>query len=389
MKVLMATTAGSGHFGPILPLGAALLRAGHTVEVAAPRSFVAAVERAGYPYRLCEDIPPEEYQAAHERRLANVATLGHAAAAEIFAHLAPRAMFPGVLDAIDSWRPDLVLREVGELSSHLAAVLRGVPQAQVMLGLSAFDDLLLPAIVPYADRLRSETGLPPDPDGSAFAAVPSLSQLPLSYEDPSAPGHPEMRRFRAVSAAPAALPAWWPAADLPLVYVTFGSVAPVVPFASAALRTVVSSLADLPVRLLVTVGDAGSVDGFPAEAHVERWVPQRDVLAAASVMVCHGGMGTVLGGLAAGVPMVVVPQFADQPENASRVAALGAGLRVGDFGMVAEAPPPDPAAVRSAVLRVLEEPPFREAAGRVAAEIHALPTADEMVPELEGLAVRV
>ncbi len=46
----------------------------------------------------------------------------------------------------------------------------------------------------------------------------------------------------------------------------------------------------------------------------------------ASAMVCHGGFGTVRAGLAAGVPLAVLPLFADQPYNAERVQALGAGL---------------------------------------------------------------
>jgi len=75
-------------------------------------------------------------------------------------------------------------------------------------------------------------------------------------------------------------------------------------------------------------------------------------------MVCHGGTGTTLGGLAAGVPMVVVPQFADQPNNAARVAATGAGLAIGDgedWLVTAEE-------VRAAVTEVLAGPSYRTAA---------------------------
>lgn len=70
MRVLLATTSNAGHFGPMLPFGAACRRAGHQVLVAAPESFAAAVDRAGYRYWPCADIDPDERAAVHARFLA-------------------------------------------------------------------------------------------------------------------------------------------------------------------------------------------------------------------------------------------------------------------------------------------------------------------------------
>ena len=92
------------------------------------------------------------------------------------------------------------------------------------------------------------------------------------------------------------------------------------------------ALGELPVRVLVTVGErteASGIGRLPGNVRVERWVPQAQVLGHAAAMVCHGGFGTVLGGLYAGVPMVLAPMFADQPRNAARVAELGAGIVLG------------------------------------------------------------
>ena len=86
------------------------------------------------------------------------------------------------------------------------------------------------------------------------------------------------------------------------------------------------------VRLLVTVGrdrDPAELGPLPANVRVERWVPQADLMPHVAAMVCHGGSGTVTMGLAGGVPMAVVPLFADQPWNAERVDALGAGIALG------------------------------------------------------------
>ena len=97
-------------------------------------------------------------------------------------------------------------------------------------------------------------------------------------------------------------------------------------------------------------------------------------------MVCHGGSGTTIGALAAGVPLVVMPLFADQPMNARRVAAIGAGLAVGapDRGE----PPVDAPTLRAAIERVLADDGFRRGAEAVADEMRSLPGADAVVAEL-------
>jgi len=60
--------------------------------------------------------------------------------------------------------------------------------------------------------------------------------------------------------------------------------------------------------------DDSTLEAPRAHVHIARWVPQADVLRHARVVVCHGGSGTTLGALAAGVPLVVTPLFDDQPD---------------------------------------------------------------------------
>jgi UDP:flavonoid glycosyltransferase YjiC (YdhE family) len=92
---------------------------------------------------------------------------------------------------------------------------------------------------------------------------------------------------------------------------------PLVPFIEGALRDRNEVMVAGPPSLAETVEGAG-YRFWPGEA------PPEEELATA----CHGGSGTTLGALAAGLPLVVVPLFADQPVNARRVAAVGAGLAV-------------------------------------------------------------
>jgi UDP:flavonoid glycosyltransferase YjiC (YdhE family) len=103
--------------------------------------------------------------------------------------------------------------------------------------------------------------------------------------------------------------------------------------------------------------------------HAERWVPQRAVMPHATAMVCHGGSGTVTMGLAAGLPMALVPLFADQPWNAERVAAIGAGIALEDG---VDALP----GLADAVSRLIVDPAYRVNAARVAMEMRSLPTVD-------------
>jgi UDP:flavonoid glycosyltransferase YjiC (YdhE family) len=117
---------------------------------------------------------------------------------------------------------------------------------------------------------------------------------------------------------------------------------------------------------------------------------QEDVLGRADLVVCHGGSGTTIGALAAGLPLVVCPLFADQDANALSVQDAGAGVMVTTDGSAAGLPrlgAKDVASLREAIQRVLGEPAYREAAGRIATEIAALPALDETLERL--LAPRV
>jgi MGT family glycosyltransferase len=141
-------------------------------------------------------------------------------------------------------------------------------------------------------------------------------------------------------------------------------------------RTSLDAVADLPVRALLTTGrdlDHALLGAIPANVHVEAWVPQRDVLPRVEALVHHGGSGTLIGGVAAGLPMVVVPQGADQPHNGRLVTAAGVGLTLTK---------PDAATLRSAIAHVMDAPEIRRRAVALARETMAMPTIDDAVEVL-------
>jgi MGT family glycosyltransferase len=128
----------------------------------------------------------------------------------------------------------------------------------------------------------------------------------------------------------------------------------------AALSLALAALARLPVRVLVTLGHSVRAEDIelPANAEPVRWVPHRQVFPEASLVVTHAGLGTVLAALACGVPLLCLPLGREQPLNAARVEALGAGLVLPPTAAEAD--------VRQAAERLLAEPSFRNAAQRFA-----------------------
>jgi UDP:flavonoid glycosyltransferase YjiC (YdhE family) len=376
MRVLLTTKRGAGHFGPLTAFAHAFRRAGAEVLVAAPRSADAMVRAEALPIWPFDDAPEHERDAifATVRQLPE-AERGPHVVAEVFVRLDARAALPGVLEACRRWRPDVVMSEISEVAGPLVAEALGLPAVCVGIFQQAKGEWVMAAgdALPAIDGLRAELGLAPDPEGERAASLPYVTLVPPALEDPAAPRARAAWRFReAQDETRGRRSAPWARGEEPLVYVTFGSVAPTMEFFPDMYRAAIDALSDLPVEVLVTVGrdrDPADLGALPTNVHAERWVPQREVMPHAAAMVCHGGSGTVTMGLAASVPMAVMPLFGDQPYNAERIAAIGAGIAL-------EGGPEAIAGLRDAVSRLLVDPAYRANAARAADEISALPTVD-------------
>lgn len=378
MRVLVCTTAGAGHFGPMVPFAEALRRAGHDILVAAPQSFAPVVERAGLAHHGLADADPEELQAI----FAGLSGLpqeeaGAIVISEVFGRIDTTASLPGVEAVVDQWHPDLVLRESAEFASYLVAESAGIPHVHVAIGVGSFDETARKVVEPSLTALGAAPGL------ESLWSAPTVTLVPESLEA-AATTQGGVSRYRDDTAGDGAgpLPDWWPGSSEPLVYVTFGSVAAGFGLFPGLYLAVVEALAEVPVRVLLTVGDAGDpqeLGAVPGNIHVERWWAQKNVMPHAAAMVGHGGFGTTLLGLASGLPMVVMPLFADQPDNAQRVESVGAGI-VLEGGEAAAASLP------GALQRLLSDSSYRSAAQRIAGDIAQLPPVAASVPFLEQTA---
>ena len=267
------------------------------------------------------------------------------------------------------WRPDVVVRDELDLGAAVAAEALGLPHAAVTV--IAAGGFVRPDVVGAAlDDLLREHGLPPD--ASMLHRHLTVVPVPPTFRDPTDPVPGRVVHVR---------PAGWSASrgGPPLVLVTLGTV-----FAQESgdlLARLLAGVRDLPVDVLVTVGpalDPAELGPQPPHVRVERHVPLAEVLPRCAAVVSHGGSGTVVAALAAGVPCVVLPLGADQPLNADRCVALGVGLAL-------DAVSASPAKVREAVADVMADPSYRRAAEALRDEVAALPGPERVVEELEQL----
>jgi MGT family glycosyltransferase len=148
------------------------------------------------------------------------------------------------------------------------------------------------------------------------------------------------------------------------------------------LQRAADALGQLPVRGLVTTGPAvdPAVISAPGNVTVTRWARHADVLPHCSAVITHGGHGTVMKALIAGVPLVLVPLGRDQPDNAGRVVHAGAGIRLRKNATTG--------ALRAAVSQLTDDPSYRAAAQHMAARLASERDDNLVVDELEQVAAR-
>ena len=229
MRVLVVSTRGAGHFGPVVPFARACLRAGHDVLAAIPPESAAMAARAGLPTSVIEDGTREElgrvFAALPFDRPREASRI---VVREVFGRLLVPAALPGTREVIERFAPDLVLRETFHYASALAAEEAGLPHVRVAPGMAWVDH---EAVAIAAEGYPGLAG--------AIAAIertPLLTLAPPSFEDPDRGAPAVVRRYRddaAAAAGDGAQPAWLAPGD-PLVYVTFGSVAAGFPFFAAS-----------------------------------------------------------------------------------------------------------------------------------------------------------
>ncbi|MDQ0390573.1 nucleotide disphospho-sugar-binding domain-containing protein [Labrys monachus] len=149
---------------------------------------------------------------------------------------------------------------------------------------------------------------------------------------------------------------------------------------AAVLQRVIDAASSLPVRLLVTLGGPIEADELvPAgNTAVVRSAPHLEIMKEALLVITHGGHGTVMAALMHGLPLLIIPHGRDQADNAARVVGRGAGLSVPRTASTEE--------IRAALARLIAEPTFRAAAGRLGEAVNKEARESTLVAEIEALA---
>lgn len=259
---------------------------------------------------------------------------------------------------------------------------RGLPGRLRDAGVGRASEAMWNKALPRLNATRAAYGLPPL--GHLFDQIAGMDRLlvltsaAFDFPAPELPAH--VRYVGPRLADPAWAEGWTPPpGDEPLVLVGMSST---YQKHTGLLDRVAAALGRLPVRGLITTGPAvepGEVSA-PANVTVVRSAPHAQVLEHAAAVVTHAGHGTVIKALAHGVPVVALPIGRDQPDVSARLVATGAGLRL--------RPGSPPRRIAGAVERVLHEPSFGAAAGRLADAITADVAQDRAVAELEALVGR-
>jgi UDP:flavonoid glycosyltransferase YjiC (YdhE family) len=377
MRVLFTTQPGFGHLNPLLPYAVAVRDRGHDVRFASAPAFAEAIEHHGFVFNaIGPDFTWERAEASFPL-IVDASRLGRAmdyANFEInWKRWNPEAA-TDLLELFEHWRPDVIVREFAENGATFAGEVAGIAVVCAAWGALPSDGRRWGAVTDWERTLdcyaavRVTLGLAADRPGGAWERQLVLSGLPPSWLGDAHRGV-RVRHFRLPleerSAGPQ--PGWLDAfgRERPLLYATLGTVFNRMRRVRAAM---LEALAEIDADVLMTVGrnvDPTTIGLIPANVRVERFVPQSDVLPRASLVLSHAGLGTMLGAIYAGVPMVVIAIDADQPINAQSAQEAGHAVAL----TIDQA---DASALRSATTRAIVDPVLQQAAAQLREECNAM-----------------
>jgi zeaxanthin glucosyltransferase len=135
------------------------------------------------------------------------------------------------------------------------------------------------------------------------------------------------------------------------------------------------------LQLLLQITDENvreRLEPLPDNILAAAWFPQLQVLSRASLIISHGGFGTVREALFYGVPMIIFPRGVDQPGNAARVTWSGVGL-VGDIRSVT------PARI-GAMVETIQTHRYRDQAIKLSESLQIENSCDDAVALIEASA---
>jgi MGT family glycosyltransferase len=359
-----------GAFGPTnncVGIGDVLRRRGHRVVFVVEESFAGTLEAKGFEERLMRLAPPpaepEEPGQFWKDFIRETAPVFRASTFDQLGDfIAPtwQALLDGsrflderLAEILDELRPDAVVED--NVCAFPAIPASGRPWVRIVScnPLELKDPALPPPFsgLPLGDRsgweeFRAEYARQVGELQAAFSefcverGAPPLPGLELIHESPWLdltlyPAELDYPRSRPLGPTWHNLETSVRATDGPwspperdgraLVYLSLGSLGSA---DVALMERLVETLARTPHRYVVSRGPQHDAYELAENMSGEEFLPQASLLPHVDAVITHGGNNTTTECLWFGKPMLVLPLFWDQHDNAQRVHETGFGLRL-------------------------------------------------------------
>lgn len=378
-RFLVVVPPFTGHINPVIGVAEELRDRGHEVAWAGDGAVLARTLPGSWTVHDTGQAP----LAPRPPDLRGFAALEHLWERV----LVPLAgwMEPGVRQALAQARPDAVLADQQALAGALAAERAGIPWVTMATTSGELADPL--AAVPQVrdwlanllDGLRRRFGDPAAEGDLRFSPhlIIAFTTTALAGE-PAVPAlcvGPVQRRLADDGGFP------WDELDpaRAKVLITMGTENTDV--AAGFLRECASALLTRPGVQGVFADPGDSLREVGGDFLRLPWLPQQALLPHMAAVICHAGHNTVCEALSQAVPLVLAPIRDDQPIVAEQVAEVGAGLRLRFVHARARH-------LGQALDKVLAEPSFKTAAGRIRDSFAAAGGSRSAADALEKLAPR-
>ncbi|MCK4599687.1 glycosyl transferase [Candidatus Bipolaricaulota bacterium] len=348
-KAFFLNIPAHGHMNPTLPLVRELVNRGETIIYYTGEEFREKVETAGAEFRTYESLGEAvRFQfVGYDERSPNMVLM-----ARIMIQFAEDVL-PPLLDVLRREQPDYILHDFTCIWGLLAAEILAIPAVAIIPQFpinyqtrpdpypGMWRDFLwnfvagIPHLGPFkrvARRISAAYETRPITLMNFMSNHEDLNIVFTSrYFQPNAEDFDESFVFVGPSIAPRDetidFPLDFPAhCTGPLVYISLGTT--IFTANVAFYRACFQAFGDTDKRVILSAGqwtDPESLADAPPNFIIRPYVPQLEILKLADVFITHGGMGSVSEGLLHSVPLIVIPQAADQPFVAQRVRRLGAG----------------------------------------------------------------
>lgn len=388
MRVLFSSIPGISHLFALVPLAWAFRANGHEVVLAfgeytdkAATTGLEVVDVApGYDgMRLIEqtlEADPELAERFWSESLSDDPTPW----APLFAAI-NRPLIEETMNIVDQWRPDLVVYEQAATVGLLAAARAGVPAVQRNMGIVRTGEMHEATVVHLADLMERY----------GIAAVPTPDRV-LEYVPPSMLPHDE--------------PEGWFMREVPYtgggvlgdrlpeqptkrrVVITMGTVRPGSDFYGLEpVKKIITAASTVDAEFLLALGhvDITPLGELPANVRSIGWAPLAALFRTCAGVIHHGGGGTTMAAIEAGIPQLLALDPLDQGNETT-----GPAVRQGGIGIVTTLEEIE----SSMIEQMLTDDTYRQATLRVRDELATLPSPadvaarliDELVPAARAAA---